>query len=677
MSFMTKKDHALALAAKGFRVFPVIADTKRPLYLDWPNLATSDPATIARWWTDATGDPEDHNIGVSCDDLFVIDIDAKGELDPTKALVGIESAIGQPLSVVATPSGGFHAYLKLPPNVTVGNTAKKLGPTVDTRSYHGYVLGPGSDIHGRFYQWVESPRGGKEPSHRNDLFLCPQDFIDEAGAPTERQAIDQGIELDTSASVIKAIDFLRTAHPSIQGNAGDHTAYKTAAMLRNLGVSEPVALDLLLDHWNPRCDPPWQPEELQAKVSNAFQYAKGASSTPGSEFDAVPHLMEKPSGLRFTPLQPFEPASLPPREWIVPGLLSRKFVTFLASAPGAGKTQFLAQLSLAVALDKEPLINRPIAEPTSVWFFNAEDDAIELKRRLGAALVYHKIGLKGGKPISLTSGVDSPLSIASYDQQKGVTINKFAKERLISEIIANQVGLLIVDPFAELHGVPENDNGAMRTVTGAFRDIAVAGNCAVLIATHTRKQPGMAPDGTAGNQDALRGAGSQTGVARAVYTLVGMTAKEGKTLKVPEAERSKYQRLDIAKGNIVHNARGTRPDWLKWESVALGNGDNIGVLVAADLTESRITAEFVEREEQLAEVLKSMPEALTGVSWPKIVLEKFMRHTGLGESSARRWFTALQPKTKTSLGLISKIEKTGAAGSLLAFTPSDVEDFMD
>ena len=56
----------------GWRVLPVKG--KIPLLKDWPTLATTDEATIRRWWTE---DPT-ANIGLAtgkASDLFVLDVD--------------------------------------------------------------------------------------------------------------------------------------------------------------------------------------------------------------------------------------------------------------------------------------------------------------------------------------------------------------------------------------------------------------------------------------------------------------------------------------------------------------------------------------------------------------------------------------------------------------------------
>jgi hypothetical protein len=67
---VTKLEHALALAARGFKVFPIKPGQKAPpLLAGWPERATSDPAVIAEYWA-----PEPNaNIGIHCVDMIVID----------------------------------------------------------------------------------------------------------------------------------------------------------------------------------------------------------------------------------------------------------------------------------------------------------------------------------------------------------------------------------------------------------------------------------------------------------------------------------------------------------------------------------------------------------------------------------------------------------------------------
>ena len=132
-------ESALALAARGFRVFPLWPDTKRPAIKGWPDAATTNPEIITRVWNKAA-----YNIGVAAGrGLLVLDIDVKNG----KEGLASAKALGVSLQgfVVRTPSGGLHVYYRGP---DVGNSAGRLGPGLDIRSAGGFVVGPGSTIEG-------------------------------------------------------------------------------------------------------------------------------------------------------------------------------------------------------------------------------------------------------------------------------------------------------------------------------------------------------------------------------------------------------------------------------------------------------------------------------------------------------------------------------------------------
>lgn len=92
--------------------------------------------------------------------LLVVDFDAnKPDYDPLVA-----ASLGLPATIGArTGGGGFHAYYQLPAGVTLGNSAGRLGPAIDTRGEGGQVVYPGS-VHpetGRLYEWLPGRAPGE------------------------------------------------------------------------------------------------------------------------------------------------------------------------------------------------------------------------------------------------------------------------------------------------------------------------------------------------------------------------------------------------------------------------------------------------------------------------------------------------------------------------------------
>lgn len=120
--------------------------------------------------------------------------------------------------------------------------------------------------------------------------------------PTTRGTV--ALETDDPFSIQRAVGYLSNAHPAIEGENGDQTTFATAAKCREFGLSEARTLDLMLEHWNPRCEPPWDTPELSLKVANAYAYASRAqgSAHPSIMFPVpTPVDVPKPSARPHKP----------------------------------------------------------------------------------------------------------------------------------------------------------------------------------------------------------------------------------------------------------------------------------------------------------------------------------------------------------------------------------------
>jgi hypothetical protein len=156
---------ALAAAKRGWPVFPLLSNTKRPAIKEWESRATTEVEVITRCWSRA-----DYNIGIATGPagLVVLDFDMpkEGESVPEYlAAKGVRDGLGMwvllcyratrsmPLAPywVATPSGGEHFYYAAPRGQVFRNTQAKLGWKIDTRAWGGYVVGAGSIVDGREY----------------------------------------------------------------------------------------------------------------------------------------------------------------------------------------------------------------------------------------------------------------------------------------------------------------------------------------------------------------------------------------------------------------------------------------------------------------------------------------------------------------------------------------------
>jgi hypothetical protein len=136
-------EQALALAALGWQVFPCLPNDKRPATPRGFHDASTNPATIHRWW-----DARPYNIGIACGPasrLWVLDID------------GPEAELGGelPATLEATTARGRHLYFS--DRDGLPTSAGRIAPGVDARGIGGYVIAPPSrHPSGARYSWANA-----------------------------------------------------------------------------------------------------------------------------------------------------------------------------------------------------------------------------------------------------------------------------------------------------------------------------------------------------------------------------------------------------------------------------------------------------------------------------------------------------------------------------------------
>lgn len=137
----------------GWRVFPVWAEQKRPIYKGWPTDATTDPALIDQYFA---ADPS-RNIGLVCGEQFdAWDI----EVEHIAALTAWMTENGHVLPespLAQTGRGGWH-YLTQPTGVNHTRALHLNGTHVgELKSMGGFIVAAPSKTTGP-YLWQWTPR---------------------------------------------------------------------------------------------------------------------------------------------------------------------------------------------------------------------------------------------------------------------------------------------------------------------------------------------------------------------------------------------------------------------------------------------------------------------------------------------------------------------------------------
>lgn len=271
-----KKDAQRVFVAAGFALIPL--DGKRPLEQSW------EATPVGRY--DESNLPGNYGVVLGPEHV-VIDVDPrnfKAGDQPLKRLGDAVGGIPAGTLVVRTGGGGMHIYLRKPADVSVRNAIDAY-PGIEFKAGPGrQVVGPGS-LH---------PESGKEYRHLQgspeSVAPAPQALLDLIARPAATFSSEgTGEYKDDSENEDRCARWLKELPGAIEGFRGDEATYKAACGLRDRGVSPRMAFALLLRWFNPRCVPPWDDDELAAKVQHAYTYAKGAvgAQHPEAAFDKV------------------------------------------------------------------------------------------------------------------------------------------------------------------------------------------------------------------------------------------------------------------------------------------------------------------------------------------------------------------------------------------------------
>lgn len=571
---MSKLQAALAWASRGFPVFPLVPNGKQPVFEDtWHEQSTTDPALIRSMWTDPVLRTEhDFNIGVDCTGRIVVDIDVKEGKDGYNQYMQLGGTFNT--LVVQTTSGGFHCYFEGPDCANV-NIAKDI----EIRSYHGYVVAPGSTINGVPYTVVNDV----EPSWIDlnvERLLSPV---------RTRKELQSDIELDSPANVQAGINFLQTTPIAIEGQRGDETTFITAARLvRELGLSTYTAFELMRDHWNDRCEPPWQLDELLGKVENASNYgtAELGRLDPSVLFSAVS--VEPPPGI-FQQVatglwgNAVDPASTPTRPWLIERLLMIGHVSMIGAAGSAGKSSIglatAAHLSLGIEFAGYTVHRRG-----KVIVYNGEDDVAEQSRRLQAVCMSYNLDYNEVKQNIILldyTMIDLKLVVRNgrAASRNEAVINSFVELAEADDVVA-----AILDPLIDLHECDEGVSTEMNLVMRSLQELSKRANIAVLVMHHTTKAGSDRQEARIGNMDIFRGASGIVYKCRAAFTLMDASTQDAEDYGLQASEQHLWVRLDDAKMNL--SLKSTNATWFRKEGVRIYNGDIVGVLRSATLMKS-------------------------------------------------------------------------------------------
>jgi len=469
------------------KVFPCVPNGKEPATKEGWHIATDDPAQIAEWqrinpdfnWAVATGPSG----------LFVIDIDPNG-LDWWNKLlerdVAVRGAVERAFQV-RTPRGGLHVYFK----GEGPSTASRIADGIDTRGgikrdgkivSGGYVLLPGSKTDAGVYSAL--PGGG--------LFELPAAIsgIIPERKKTDTLGLEKNPDADQPRNVQWALDlinnYVTSGRVSVQGRGGNNLAFQVAASILDKAISPGVAFDLLWEHWNPHCSPPWDDWELETIVRNAASY--GEDTEGGVKgFQANADAFAKFEGHEFEPPMPPERRdrihllhdyadNVQDPTWLIPGMLPAQGIGMLYGESGSYKSFLALDMALSLAFGIPGQWGAPPVK-NDVLFLAGEGPVATAKKRWPAWMEWQSIEFRNDHRFFIMPEVPLYTDAAAWENVKIDLAELKAKPALI-----------IIDTMSRLGtGLDENSAKDVGMLTKFMEQLARYYEGFVLGVHHTGK----------------------------------------------------------------------------------------------------------------------------------------------------------------------------------------------
>jgi hypothetical protein len=352
--------------ARGYAPIPLPAGEKKPVIRGWNALRLSEGDLPLHF--NGTG-----NIGLLLGEPsgWLVDVD----LDCDEAVELAEQYLPPTGAVTGRPSRpGSHRWYVCERAATVKHKDPASGAMlVELRSTGAQtVVGPSLHPDGEPYDPLEGEPAAVPAAMLAACVRALADAVVERrhGKPPAPATARPEPRSPPSAGLIehRAAAYLDAMPPAISGQGGHGRTYAAAtALVHGFEVEPQTALRMLLERYNPRCEPPWSEKELRHKVEDAASKPHDRPrgwllvENPGPPVDISgilrPAPPPAPSG------HPGNPGLLPDAALRVPGFVGEVMDHCLATAPYPSPTlAFCGALALQAFLAgrkvRDPADNR-------------------------------------------------------------------------------------------------------------------------------------------------------------------------------------------------------------------------------------------------------------------------------------------------------------------------------
>lgn len=466
---------ALRLAQQGTPVFPCVVNGKEPATENGFKDASADPVIIDLWWSMA-----DFNIGICPEDIgqCVIDLDVKkgaqGEVNWFN--LEIENETAPSTYTITTPSGGRHLWF----SGSLSSSVSRLAPGIDVRGCGGYVLLPPSVVDGIEYVVTERAPVRPLPTWVQPLLAASR--TDQSGkAHTSEGDADP-------ATIARVVEILTMSDPAVEGAGSDEAILKLANLCMDF-VSPMKALELMWEHWVPRCVGEWTEDWVEQKVKNALtyrdlpvgcDYVAPLSATFG-QFQ-LQNRADQPAprkGGRFVMRAEEDMDATPELEWLIPDILPKKALAVMFGTTGSFKSFIAGTIGMGYAAGCNILDRMPGDQGVVVYAAGEGARGMKLERR------------RAWKALNqITTEMQGRYFITEAPYMFDLDEAELFKEAL--RALPSKPHLIFFDTFTEMMaGLEEFNLKDISRATMLAKSLSAEFGCTVVFLAHTNEQGGM------------------------------------------------------------------------------------------------------------------------------------------------------------------------------------------
>jgi len=220
------------------------------------------------------------------------------------------------------------------------------------------------------------------------------------------------------------------------------------------------------------------------------------TAAPKQKLVTLAEIESGPPAMRVVSPSEWQDVSIPPRDFLVDGIIPNRNVTLLSGDGGDGKTLITLQLMASVCRGL-PWIGAQAKQVKAFGLF-CEDEEDELHRRIDDISGHCDCALSDFSGISLTSRVGEDNILVEFDRQDRAKPTALY-QAVTEHAVAFGAQLVVLDSLHDLFGGNEIIRTHARTFIGYLRRLALAIDGAVVVNAHPSASGLSTGSGTSGS----------------------------------------------------------------------------------------------------------------------------------------------------------------------------------